>query len=57
MIPGYHSEISAFMFPFGTVVKQSMAKLGNNSSEHPTTESTLLDEEALFEFFLPKDVL
>ena len=26
-------------------------------SEHSTTESTLLEEEALFEFFLPKNVL
>ena len=42
------------MFTFGSVAKKSLAKLRNNLSEHPTTESTLL--EALFEFFLPKDV-
>ena len=46
-----------FPFPFGSVAKQSLAKLRNNLSEHPTTESTLLEEEALLEFFLPKDVL
>ena len=58
IIPGCYSEISTFMFPFGSVaIKQSLAKLRNNSSEHPTTESTLLEEEALFEFFLPKEVL
>ena len=49
LIPGRNSEISAFTFTF--------AKRGNNLSEHPTTESTLLEEEALFKFFLPKDVL
>ena len=57
IIPGYNSEISAFTFPFGSVAKQSVAKLRNNLSEHSTTESTLLKEEVLFEFFLPKDVL
>ena len=57
IIPGYNSEISTFMFPFGSVAKQSLAKLQNDLSEHPTTGSTLLEEEALFEFFLPKDVL
>ena len=57
IIPGYNSEISALMFPFGGVTKQSLAKLRNNLSEHPTTGSTLLEEEALFEFLLPKDVL
>ena len=41
------------MSPFGSVAKQSLAELGNNLSEHPTTESTLLEEDALFEFFLP----
>ena len=46
-----------FPFTFGSVAKQSLAKLRNNLSEHPTTESTLLEEEALLEFFLPKDVL
>ena len=46
-----------FPFPFGSVAKQSLAKLRNNLSEHPTTESTLLEEEALFEFFLPKNTL
>ena len=51
--PGCNSEISAFMSPFGSVAKQSLAELGNNLSEHPTTESTLLEEDALFEFFLP----
>ena len=45
------------MFTFESVAKKSLAKLQNNLSEHPTTESTLLEEEALFEFFLPKDVL
>ena len=44
------------MFRYGSVPKQSLAKLRNNLSEHRTTESTLLKEEALFEFFLPKDV-
>ena len=43
------------MFRYGSVAKQSLAKLRNNLSEHRTTESTLL-KEALFEFFLPKDV-
>ena len=57
IIPGYNSEISTFMFPFGCVAKQSLAKLRNNLSEHPTNGSTLLEEEALFEFFLPKNVL
>ena len=57
IIAGYNSEISTFMFPFGCVAKQSLAKLRNNLSEHPTTGSTLLEEEALFEFFLPKNVL
>ena len=57
IIPGCNSEIWAFMFTFGSVAKQSMAKLRNNLSEHPTTESTLRQEEALFEYFLPKDVL
>ena len=57
LIPGYNSEISAFMFRFETVAKQSLGKLRNNLWEHPTIESTLLEEEALFEFFLPKDVL
>ena len=46
IIPVCNSEISA-------VAKQSLAKLRNNLREHPTTESTLLEEEALFEFFLP----
>ena len=45
------------MFPFGGVAKQSLAKLWNNLSEHPKTESTLLEEEGLFQFFLPKVVL
>ena len=45
------------MFPFGCVAKQSLAKVRNNLSEHPTNGSTLLEEEALFEFFLPKNVL
>ena len=44
------------MFRYGSVAKQSLAKLRNNLSEHRTTESTLLKEEALFEFFLAKDV-
>ena len=57
IIPGCYSEISAFMFTFGSVTKQSLDKLQNNLSEHSTTESTLLEEEALFEFFLPKSVL
>ena len=57
IIPGYNSEISTFMFPFGCVAKQSLAKVRNNLSEHPTNGSTLLEEEALFEFFLPKNVL
>ena len=57
LIPGHNSEISAFTFTFGNVAKQSLAKLRNNLSEHPTTESTLLEEEGLFEFFLPKGVL
>ena len=57
LIPGRNSESSAFMFTFGGVAKQSLATLRNNLSEHPTTESTLLEEEAFFEFFLPKDVL
>ena len=43
-----------FPFPFGSVAKQSLAKLRNNLSEHPTTESTLLEEEALLEFFPTK---
>ena len=43
------------MFRYGSVAKQFLAKL-NNLSEHRTTESTLLKEEALFEFFLAKDV-
>ena len=42
------------MFTFESVAKKSLAKLRNNLSEHPTTESTLLEEEALFEFFLLK---
>ena len=50
-------ETLAFTFPFGSVAKQSLAKIRNNLTEHPTTESTFLVEEALFEFFLPKDVL
>ena len=45
------------MCHFGTVAKQSLAKLRNNSFEHPTTESMLLEEKALIEFFLPKDIL
>ena len=45
------------MFPFGSVAKQSLAKLRNSLSEHPTAESTLLEEEALFELFLPNDLL
>ena len=45
------------MFSFGSVAKQSLARLRNNLSEHPTTGSTLLEEEALLEFSLPKDVL
>ena len=57
IIPDYNSEISTFMFPFGCVAKQSLAKVRNNLSEHPTNGSTLLEEEALFEFFLPKNVL
>ena len=57
MIPGCYSETSAFTFPFESVAKQSLAKIRNNLTEHPTTESTFLVEEALFEFFLPKDVL
>ena len=57
IIPGCNSEISDFMFTFGSVAKKSLAKLRNNLSEHPTTESMLLEEKALFEFFLPKDVL
>ena len=44
------------MFPFGSVAKQSLAKLRNNLTENPTTELMLLKEEALFEFFLPKNV-
>ena len=55
--PGCNSEISAFMFNSGSVAKQSLDKLRNNLSEHSTTESTLLEEEALFEFFVPKNVL
>ena len=51
IIPGYNSEISALMFPFGGVTKQSLAKLRNNLSEHPTTGSTILEEEALLELF------
>ena len=43
------------MFPHGSVAKQSLAKLRNNLSEHRTTESTLFKEEAVFEFFSPKD--
>ena len=57
IIPGFYLETSAFTFPFGSVAKQSLAKIRNNLTEHPTTESTFLVEEALFEFFLPKDVL
>ena len=57
LIPGRNSEISSFTFTFGSVANQSLSKRRNNLSEHPTTESTLLEEEALFEFFLPKDVL
>ena len=57
IILGCNLEISAFMFTFGSVTRKSLAKLRNNLSEHPTTESTLLEEEALFEFFLPMDVL
>ena len=39
------------------MAKQYLANLRNNLPKHPTklTESTLLEEEALFEFFLPKD--
>ena len=33
IIPRYNSEISAFMFPFGGVAKQSAAKLRNNWSD------------------------
>ena len=44
------------MFRYGSVAKQSLTKLRNNLNEHRTTESTLLKEEALFEFFLPKDL-
>ena len=57
IIPGCYSETLAFTFPFGSVAKQSLAKLRNNLTEHPTTESTFLVEDALFEFFLPKDIL
>ena len=57
LIPGRNSEISAFTFTLGSVANQSLSKRRNNLSEHPTTESTLLEEEALFELFLPKDVL
>ena len=53
VIPGCNSEISAFMFTFGSVVKKSLAKLRNNLRENPTAETTLLEEEALYEFFLP----
>ena len=45
------------MFPFGSVAKQSLAKLRNSLSEHPTAESKLLEEEALLELFLPNDLL
>ena len=56
--PGSNSEISAFMSPFGSVAKQSLAELRNNLSEHPTTELTLFVEEALFEFYCQtKDLL
>ena len=41
------------MFTFGSVVKKSLAKLRNNLRENPTAETTLLEEEALYEFFLP----
>ena len=44
------------MFTFESAAKKSLAKVRNNLSEFPTTESTLFEEEA-FEFFLPKDVL
>ena len=44
IIPGCNPEISAFMFTFGSVARKSLAKLRNNLSEHPTTESTLLEE-------------
>ena len=57
IIPGCSSESLAFTFPFGSVAKQSLAEIRNNLTEHPTTESTFLVEEALFEFFLPKDIL
>ena len=57
LIPGRNSEISAFTFTFGSVANQSLSKRRNNLTEHPTTESTSREEEALFEFFLPKDVL
>ena len=57
IIPGCNSEISDLGFTFGSVAKKFLDKLRNNLSEHPTTESTLLEEEALFEVFLPKDVL
>ena len=55
IIPGCNLEILAFVFPFGGVAKQSLAKLQNNRIR--TTKSMLLKEEAVFEFFLPKDVL
>ena len=45
------------MFPFGSVAKQSRAKLRNSLSGHPTAESTLLEEEALFKLFLPNYLL
>ena len=57
IIPGCNSGISDLGFIFGTVAKKSLDKFRNNLSEHRTTEPTLLEEKALFEFFLPKDVL
>ena len=50
IILGYNLEVLAFLFPFGSVAKQSLPKLRNDLSKHRTTESTLLEEEALFEF-------
>ena len=57
IISGCYSETPAFTFSFGGVAKQSLAKLWNYLTEYPTTESTFLVEEALFEFFLPKDIV
>ena len=57
MFKQYNPGDLGFHVSFGSVAKQSLAKLRNNLTEHLTTESTFLVEEALFEFFLPKDVL